>query len=563
MDVDRLLRHNARPMLQLADFVLSDPSAAEDAVEHAFVAAWRQRKGLKDEAVFRPWLRRIVLRECLRLRRHPVFRVLAITDRVVVQATASATSDAAAAVKRLSQSDRAIIFLHLYEGLSLAQVASELRVRESSVKTRLRQITGLESGILLLYTTERASQISDNQADVLVSRALARSRRRGWSRYLVNVASAVTLALVIIATGIVLQAQLHLFATRAPSESSSGSLPPIPNEVVNLITASGDSRLVMPFRLRDSDFRAPRSQAIVAPGVALHLTPALDCSVTTVRLVDPISQNDVLSEVALPGCIDTPVILPDGTVLLDQAQSPTANYFRSGTHTIRYDWRTGRIVKQYPNLALPLNGGLVSKDGQILYTLDLFSANSTVDFTDLASGAQIAHIAVVLADSGAGGGLALSTDQKTLFVNQGHQLASFDARSGAAGPIVRFADANIGAGSAGPWWLPAMSDAQAAVDTGRGIAVDPRGRWVAAVGFNDPQLRGIWLVGTSTRLHLIRRFYQSGALTALAFSLDGGVLYALDVTGLIIFDPETGRIVKRFTYPAAIGAYGIAGVQAP
>jgi len=525
MDVDRLLRLNGRPMLQLADFVLDDPSAAEDALEQAFVAAWRQRKGLKDEAVFRPWLRRIVLRECLRLRRHPVFRVLAITDRVVVQATASATSDAAAAVKRLSQSDRAIIFLHLYEGLSLAQVASELRVRESSVKTRLRQITGLESGILLLYTTERASQISDNQADVLVSRALARSRRRGWSRYLVNVASAVTLALVIIATGIVLQAQLHLFATRAPSESSSGSLPPIPNEVVNLITASGDSRLVMPFRLRDSDFRAPRSQAIVAPGVALHLTPALDCSVTTVRLVDPISQNDVLSEVALPGCIDTPVILPDGTVLLDQAQSPTANYFRSGTHTIRYDWRTGRIVKQYPNLALPLNGGLVSKDGQILYTLDLFSANSTVDFTDLASGAQIAHIA--------------------------------------AGPIVRFADANIGAGSAGPWWLPAMSDAQAAVDTGRGIAVDPRGRWVAAVGFNDPQLRGIWLVGTSTRLHLIRRFYQSGALTALAFSLDGGVLYALDVTGLIIFDPETGRIVKRFTYPAAIGAYGIAGVQAP
>ena len=85
MDVDRLLRLNARPMLQLADFVLSDPSAAEDAVERAFVAAWRQRKGLKDEAAFRPWLRRIVLRECLRWRRHPLFRVLAMTDRVVVQ----------------------------------------------------------------------------------------------------------------------------------------------------------------------------------------------------------------------------------------------------------------------------------------------------------------------------------------------------------------------------------------------------------------------------------------------------------------------------------------------
>ena len=562
MDVDRLLRLNARPMLQLADFVLSDPSAAEDAVEHAFVAAWRQRKGLKDEAAFRPWLRRIVLRECLGWRRHPLFRILAMTDRVIVQAAPTAESDAAAAVKRVAPSVRAMISLHLHEGLSLVQVATELRVQESRMKTRLREITGLESGILR-YAAERANQISDNQADALMSRAAARWRRRGWGRYVVNLASAVTLALVVIATGIVLQLQLHLFQARAPGETSAGPLPPIPNEVVNLITASGDSGLVIPFRLHAADFLAPRSQSIVAPGIALRLTPALDCSVTTVSLVDPVSQKGVRQEVALPGCIDTPLILPDGTVLLDQALSQTANYFRSGTHAIRYDWRTGRIIRQYPNLALPLNGGLVSKDGTIVYTLDLFSPNTTVALTDLASGAQIAHVPVVLADSGGGGGLALSADQRTLFVNEGYQLASFDARSGSAGPVVRFGDDNIGAGSAHRWWLPTLTEAQAALDASRGLAVDPRGRWVAAVGFNDPQLRGIWLIGTSSRFHLIRRFYQSAALTALAFSLDGGVLYALDTTGLIIFDPETGRTVKRFTFPAAVGAYGIAGVQAP
>ena len=83
------------------------------------------------------------------------------------------------------------------------------------MKTRLREITGLESGILR-YAAERANQISDNQADALMSRAAARSRRRSWGRYLVNVASAVTLALVVIASGIVLQLQLHLFQARAP-----------------------------------------------------------------------------------------------------------------------------------------------------------------------------------------------------------------------------------------------------------------------------------------------------------------------------------------------------------
>src|SRR5207249_7137860 len=124
--------------------------------------------------------------------------------------------------------------------------------------------------------------------------------------------------------------------------------------------------------------------------------------------------------------------------------------------------------------------------------------NTTVALTDLASGAQIAHVPVVLADSGGGGGLALSADQRTL-VNEGYQLASFDARSGSAGPVVRFGDDNIGAGSAHRWWLPTLTEAQAALDGSRGLEVDPGGRWVAAVGFNDPLLRGIWLIRTSGR----------------------------------------------------------------
>ncbi|TMD19368.1 MAG: hypothetical protein E6I99_15350 [Chloroflexi bacterium] len=556
MDVDRLLRMNARSMLQLADFVLDNPGAAEDAVEQAFAAAWRQRKVVRDETAFRPWLRRMVLRECLGWRRHPMFRLLALTDRVVVQSASTAESGVAAALKHLSPSVRATVFLHLYDGLSIAQVASELRAPQSTVQARLRGLPGLESSILR-YTTARAAQISDNQPDPLVSRAVARrSRRRGWIRYAVNIASAVTLALVVIASGIVIQAQLHLFQARAPDETDLGPLPPIPNEVVYLVSGSGDSGLVIPFRLRDAQPLSARSQLIVAPGIALQLVRATDCPATTVSLVDPITRKDVRPDVMLPGCNDFPLILPDGTVLLDQAQ------FRAGI-VIRYDWSTGRIVKKYPNLAVPPNGGLVSSDGQILYTLDLFSANTTIDFTDLASGAQLAHLPIVLADSGASGGLALSNDQKTLFVNQGHQLASFDARSGVAGPTIAFRDDKISAAPAHRWWLPTISEAQAALDAGRGVAVDPRGRWIAAIGFSDPQLRGIWLIGTSGRLHLVRRFFPSAALTGLAFSLDGSVLYAIDGTGLLVFDPQTGRTIKRFTYPAVVGAYGIAGVQAP
>jgi hypothetical protein len=267
--------------------------------------------------------------------------------------------------------------------------------------------------------------------------------------------------------------------------------------------------------------------------------------------------------VTLSDCYDTPVILPDGTMLLNHSRSPAADYFRSGLDVIRYDWRAGRIIKQYPNLALPRDGGLVSRDGKILYSLDTLSGDTFLDFIDLASGAPLAHVPIVLPDSGfVSGGLALSTDRKTLFVNEGYQLAGFDALSGAPGPAVSFIAGNTAAHSALPSWLLPLTEAEANDgDAGHGIAVDPKGRWVAAVGYNDIQLRGIWITGASGRLPVLRRFYQSGALRDIAFSLDGSVLYAIDAGSLLIFDPETGREIKRFQSPTIAGVYRIAGVQ--
>ena len=563
------LRGSARRTLEFADFVLDDLSAAEDVLQEAFVIAWRRRKTLKDEADFRAWLRRIVFRECLRWRRRPLFRVLALRDRVVAQANPEATTqrDAATDVPRLSPRARAVAFLHFYEGLTVAQVASELGMPASQVKTRLGTGTDLDSRVRR-SAAARADRISENQAEALLSRAARQwSQRRSVGQYLANILSATTLALLIIAGGIVLQAQLHLFQARPPTVTSSGPLPPMPKEVINLIDASKDPTSVIPFRLRDAKALAPRSQWIVGPGAALQIEPASDCSTTTVRVVDPVTRKDVRPVIALPDCNDTPVILPDGTVLLNHAQSRAATYFRPGLGVIRYDWREGRTVNRYPNLALPPDGGLVSSDGKILYLLDIFSGDASrgtfLDFTDLASGAVLAHIPIVLPDSGyVSGGLALSTDRKTLFVNEGYQLASFDPVSGAAGPAVPFSDGKTAARSSLPSWLPSITEVEANNgDAGHGIAVDPKGRWVAAVGYNDIQLRGIWITGATGRLAVLRHFYQSGALSDIAFSLDGSVLYAIDAGGLVVFDPETGREIKQFRSPTIAGVRRIAGVQ--
>ena len=149
------LRKHARSMLQYADFVLHDLSAAEDAVQEAFVIAWQRRNSLRDTSAFAPWLRRIVLRECLRWRRRPWVRWLTLTEHVVSrapQADATQRLDVGRAVARLSPQLRAVIFLHFFEDLTLKAVANELRIPEGTVKTRLYEALRRPEGSLDGYS---------------------------------------------------------------------------------------------------------------------------------------------------------------------------------------------------------------------------------------------------------------------------------------------------------------------------------------------------------------------------------------------------------------------------
>ena len=101
-----------------------------------------------------------------------------------------------------------------------------------------------------------------------------------------------------------------------------------------------------------------------------------------------------------------------------------------------------------------------------------------------------------------------------------------------------------------PSWLSITADAKEGFEAGRGIAVDPTGRWVAALSIDDPSVAGIWVFDTSGSIHVARhipeptRSRQAG-FRGVAFSRDGTVLYALYVEAqqgsIDVIAPETGR----------------------
>jgi len=157
---EQSLRANALSMLRFADFVLHDRSAAEDAVQEAFMIAWSQRRTLRDDMAFTPWLRTIVLRECLRWRRRLVRYVLGVSDRVVAPAAPDAATqlDLARAVRRLSPSLRAVVYLRFYEDRTLNQLATELSIPESTAKTRLYEALRRLRRELPAYSTNSTQQ---------------------------------------------------------------------------------------------------------------------------------------------------------------------------------------------------------------------------------------------------------------------------------------------------------------------------------------------------------------------------------------------------------------------
>jgi RNA polymerase sigma-70 factor (ECF subfamily) len=148
-DVDaltRLVERYRTPALRFAYGIAGDE--AEDAVQEAFVKAYRKLGTFRPGAAFRPWLFTIVANEA-RNRRRSMSRHASLELRVREQPVAlGAGSDAlaleheqrrvlVAAVNNLSDQHREIVALRFFAGLSESETAQVLACPAGTAKSRL------------------------------------------------------------------------------------------------------------------------------------------------------------------------------------------------------------------------------------------------------------------------------------------------------------------------------------------------------------------------------------------------------------------------------------------
>jgi RNA polymerase sigma-70 factor (ECF subfamily) len=124
--------------------ILRDVERAQDAVQQAFLLAWRELPRLRDPERFSPWLHRLLVNACYeehRRRRRWTSRIetLAIDGPLSADPTVSVddrdTLDRA--FLRLNPQHRAVFVLHHHAGLPLAEIAEIVGVPVGTVKSRL------------------------------------------------------------------------------------------------------------------------------------------------------------------------------------------------------------------------------------------------------------------------------------------------------------------------------------------------------------------------------------------------------------------------------------------
>ena len=147
--------------------ILRDVERAEDAVQQAFLQAWRELPRLRDPERFGPWLHRLLVNACYEeIRRHRRWttnlRPLPMDGPPQPDSTVSvADRDALErAFLRLTAEHRAVFVLHHHAGLSLAEVSEVVGVPLGTVKSRMHHAT----------RHLRAAIVADSQLDTTEAR---------------------------------------------------------------------------------------------------------------------------------------------------------------------------------------------------------------------------------------------------------------------------------------------------------------------------------------------------------------------------------------------------------
>ena len=123
-------------LYRIARSQLKNRADQEDAVQEALRKAWEHRERLRNEAVFRSWLIRILLNVCRDMHRRRK-DTAALEEAIEAGKEEMTEHPLLDALYALPPQERSLIVLHHVEGVGIAELSSALRIPQGTVKSRL------------------------------------------------------------------------------------------------------------------------------------------------------------------------------------------------------------------------------------------------------------------------------------------------------------------------------------------------------------------------------------------------------------------------------------------
>lgn len=145
---DALARQVGDRCMAIAFRILRDADQADDAVQSALIAAWKDIRRLRDPDAFEFWLHRILVNECYAeaRRRRRWSANLHVLERPEAEdpaeiLTVNDRDQLDRAFRRLTLEQRAVLVFHHYVGLTAEQVADRLGIPVGTAKSRIHHAT--------------------------------------------------------------------------------------------------------------------------------------------------------------------------------------------------------------------------------------------------------------------------------------------------------------------------------------------------------------------------------------------------------------------------------------
>ena len=142
----RIVAEHHAAMARVAFVITGDPETTLDAVQSAWAIAWRRMKSLRDPSQVRAWLVAIAANEARQaMRRRRRERVVDISDDIARaegdQLDASAdVVDLGRALRGLKPEERSLLALRYAAGLDSSEIARQIGMSASGVRSRLARL---------------------------------------------------------------------------------------------------------------------------------------------------------------------------------------------------------------------------------------------------------------------------------------------------------------------------------------------------------------------------------------------------------------------------------------